>query len=455
MDFTPHTEADVQAMLGAIGLERVSDLFRQLPENVRLASALDVAPGLSEPDLRARIAALASRNRAETLSFLGAGAYSHFIPAAVDALASRSEFATAYTPYQPEVSQGTLQAIFEFQTMSAILLGTDLANASMYDGASAAAEAVLMALRIRGGKERSRVVLARSLHPNVRATIATYAGGLGTVSLVEAGYDASGRVVLADGDAAGDTADSAGEIACVVVGYPNFFGVVEDLPRIVAWARQRNALVVTVTLEMMALGLLTPPGKLDVDIATAEGQSLGLPVSYGGPGVGLLGAREKFLRSLPGRLVGETVDQDGRRGFVLTLSTREQHIRRERATSNICTNHSLCALAFTVCGSLLGPAGLAELARLNARKARYLAGQLATAGMSERFRGPYFNECVLRGSDVGARWERLVRRGIVAGLPLGALYPELDDCVLVCATDVHRRADIDRLAAAWRSAGAA
>jgi glycine dehydrogenase subunit 1 len=457
MDFTPHTEADVQAMLATIGVKNIADLFRQIPEELRLASGLEIAPGLSEPDLRARVAALASRNRAETLSFLGAGAYPHFIPAAVDALASRSEFATAYTPYQPEVSQGTLQAIFEFQTISSILLGTELANASMYDGASAAAEAVLMALRIRGAKARGRVVIARSLHPYVRATIATYANRLEGVSLVEAGYDAQGRVTLEEGTS-GATSNgeaAAGEVLCVVVGYPNFFGVVEDLPRIVAWARARGALVVTSTLEPLALGFLTPPGALDVDIATAEGQGLGLPLSFGGPGVGLLGARERFLRSLPGRLVGETVDVEGKRGFVLTLSTREQHIRRERATSNICTNHSLCALAVTVYVSLLGPEGLAELARLNARKARYAVGQLTAVGLTERFGGPYFNEYVLRGAEVTARWERLVRRGIVAGLPLARFYPELDDCLLVCATDVHRRADIDRLAASWRSAGAA
>jgi glycine dehydrogenase subunit 1 len=457
MDFTPHTDADVQAMLAAIGVERIADLFRQIPEGLRLASGLEIPPGLSEPDLRARVAALASRNRSETLSFLGAGAYPHFIPTAVDALASRSEFATAYTPYQPEVSQGTLQAIFEFQTISSILLGTELANASMYDGASAAAEAVLMALRIRGAKARGRVLVARSLHPSVRATIATYADRLEGVSLVEVGYDAHGRIALEEGTPGSSTdgQGEAGEVLCVVVGYPNFFGVVEDLPQIVAWARARGALVVTSTLEPLALGLLTPPGALDVDIATAEGQGLGLPLSYGGPGVGLLGARERFLRSLPGRLVGETVDVEGKRGFVLTLSTREQHIRRERATSNICTNHSLCALAVTVYVSLLGPEGLADLARLNARKARYAVGQLGGAGLSERFTGPYFNECVLRGPDVVARWDRLVRRGIVAGLPLGRFYPELDNCLLVCATDVHRRADIDRLAAAWRSAATA
>ncbi|HZR83155.1 MAG TPA: aminomethyl-transferring glycine dehydrogenase subunit GcvPA [Candidatus Binatia bacterium] len=448
MDFTPHTEADVAEMLAAIGAAQVSDLFAHLPEEVRLRAPLDIAPGLCEPDLRARLASLATRNRAETLSFVGAGAYPHFVPAAVDALASRSEFATAYTPYQPEVSQGTLQAIFEFQTVSAILLGTEVANASMYDGASAAAEAVLMALRVRGGKSPARrVLVARSLHPNVRGVIATYARDLEGVDVSELAWRADGRVDLPAGDGGDD-------IACVVVGYPNFFGVVEDLRSVVAWARARRALVVTVTLEPLALGWLTAPGRLDVDIAVAEGQGLGLPMSYGGPGVGLFGTRERFLRSMPGRIVGETVDADGRRGFCLTLSTREQHIRREKATSNICTNHSLCALAFTVCVSLLGPGGLRDLARLNARKLRYAVAKLAGVGLSEAFTGPTFNECVVRAPGASQRWERLLRRGIVAGLPLERFYPELGDALLLCATDVHRRADIDRLAAEWQSAQA-
>ncbi|MBM4245782.1 MAG: aminomethyl-transferring glycine dehydrogenase subunit GcvPA [Deltaproteobacteria bacterium] len=457
MDYTPHTEDDLQAMLAEVGVARVADLFAHLPEDVRLGRALDIPPGLSEPDLRARVGALASRNRAEVLSFVGAGAYAHYVPSAVDALASRSEFATAYTPYQPEVSQGTLQAIFEFQTITSILLGTDVANASMYDGASAAAEAVLMALRLKSGRGRdarpSRVLVARSLHPGVRDTIATYLRSMDDVSLAELGFDGAGRVRL--DDVADDAAGAQSDIACVVVGYPNFFGVVEQLPEIAAWARARGALLVTVTLEPLALGLLTPPGALGADIAVGEGQGLGLAPAFGGPGVGLFGTREGFLRAMPGRVVGETVDADGKRAFCLTLSTREQHIRRDKATSNICTNHSLCALAFTVCVSLLGPGGLRDLARLNARKLRYAVQHLASSGLSERFTGPSFNECVLRGADVGGRWERLVRRGIVAGMPLGRWYPELEDSLLLCVTDVHRRGDVERLASEWRTAGAA
>lgn len=445
MDFTPHTDTDVAEMLAAMGLSRTSELFDHIPADLRLATPLAIHPGLSEPDLRARLASLASRDRAETLSFVGAGAYSHFVPAAVDALASRSEFATAYTPYQPEVSQGTLQAIFEFQTISSILLGVEVANASMYDGASAAAEAVLMALRLGAREERRTVLVARSLHPGVRQTIATYASDLEGIEIREVPFGADGRIDLS----------KAGEIsspACLVVGYPNFFGVVEDLRVASAFVRERGAQLVSVTLEPLALGWLTPPGTLGADIAVAEGQGLGLPMAWGGPGVGLFGTREKFLRAMPGRLVGETVDQEGRRAFCLTLSTREQHIRREKATSNICTNHSLCALAFTVCVSLLGPRGLHDLARLNARKLRYAVGRLRDAGLVEAFSGPTFNEAVLRGPGAVATWERLLRRGIVAGLPLGRWYPELDDALLVCATDAHRRTDVDRLASEWAAA---
>ncbi|MFM7736313.1 MAG: aminomethyl-transferring glycine dehydrogenase subunit GcvPA, partial [Alphaproteobacteria bacterium] len=371
--------------------------------------------------------------------------YPHFVPAAVDALASRSEFATAYTPYQPEVSQGTLQAIFEFQTISSILLGVEVANASMYDGASAAAEAVLMALRIGAREGRRRVLVARSLHPGVRQTIATYASDLDGVEIAEIPFGPDGRVDLA-------CAGADGDLACVVVGHPNFFGVVEDLRVASAFARARGALLVSVTLEPLALGWLTPPGALGADIAVAEGQGLGLSMAWGGPGVGLFGTRETFLRAMPGRLVGETVDMEGRRAFCLTLSTREQHIRREKATSNICTNHSLCALAFTVCVSLLGPRGLEDLARLNARKLRYAVGRLRDAGLDEVFSGPTFNESVLRGPGATATWERLLRRGIVAGLPLGRWYPELPDSILLCATDVHRRTDVDRLASEWSAA---
>ena len=447
MVFTPHTEADLAEMLAAMGLSRTADLFEHIPADLRLNRPLDIAPGLCEPDLRARVAAIASRNRAETLSFVGAGAYQHFVPAAVDALASRSEFATAYTPYQPEVSQGTLQAIFEFQTVSAILLGTEIANASMYDGASAAAEAVLMALRLGAREERRTVYLARSLHPAVRQTIATYASDLEGVVLREIPFGADGRLDLV-------SLEEEGVPACIVAGHPNFFGVVEDLRVASSWARARGALLVSVTLEPLALGWLTPPAALGADIAVAEGQGLGLPVAWGGPGVGLFGTSEKFLRAMPGRLVGETVDMEGRRAFCLTLSTREQHIRREKATSNICTNHSLCALAFTICVSLLGPRGLQDLARINARKLRYAVGKMRESGLSEVFSGPTFNEAVLRGPGAAERWEKLLRRGIVAGLPLGRWYPELGDAILLCATDAHRRTDVDRLASEWSAANA-
>jgi len=438
MDFTPHTEADLEAMLAAIGIERVSDLFAHLPEEVRLRGAIDLAPGLSEPDLRARVAALASRNRAETLSFVGAGAYPHFVPAAVDALASRSEFATAYTPYQPEVSQGTLQAIFEFQTFAAILLGLDVANASMYDGASATAEAVLMARRLLPG--RRTVLVARSLHPHYRETLRTYTRGLAGIDVVELPFGTDGRV-----DGAALRAGLEKDALCVVLGYPNVLGVIEDVAGVAGLARAAGALTITATAEPLALALVRSPGACGADIAVAEGQSLGLPVAYGGPGVGLLATREAHIRSMPGRIVGETADGAGRRGYVLTLATREQHIRRERATSNICTNQGLCALGVTVYLSLLGRNGLRRLAEVNRGNAWAAASRLEAGGVARALTGPFFNEFVVRVPDAAARADAAAADGLVPGLPLERWYPELPDTLLVCVTEVHGEAEIERL----------
>jgi glycine dehydrogenase subunit 1 len=354
----------------------------------------------------------------------------------------RSEFATAYTPYQAEVSQGTLQSIFEFQTFVALLLGLDVANASMYDGASATAEAVLMARRLR--PDRHVVWWSRALHPHYRATAATYLRGLDELELREIPVGPDGRTDLAVLDAA-----LGGEALCVVLGYPNAFGVVEDVPRAAALAHRAGAIAITATAEPLALALLRSPGGCGADIAVAEGQSFGLPVSYGGPGVGLFATREEFLRSMPGRLVGETVDAQGRRGYVLTLATREQHIRRERATSNICTNQGLCALAVTVYLSLLGRHGLRALARANHAAAHATAARLAAAGVAPRFTAPFFNEFVVVAPDAAERWEALAREdGLVAGFPLGRWYPELDGCLLVCVTEVHTPEQIDQLVGA-------
>jgi glycine dehydrogenase subunit 1 len=435
-------------MLAAIGVESVDDLFAHVPGHLRARAAIDLPPGLSEPDLKRAMTALADRNTgaAGPAVFLGAGAYPHAIPTVVDQMLLRSEFATAYTPYQPEVSQGTLQAIFEFQTFVAMLLGLDVANASMYDGASATAEAVLMARRLL--PDRRTVWLARTLHPHYRAVVATYLRGLPDMRLQEIPVAADGRM-----DLGALRASLGSDALCVVVGYPNVFGVLDDVPGVAAAAHDAGALAISVTTEPLALALVRSPGSAGVDIAVAEGQSFGLPVAYGGPGVGLLATHERHLRSMPGRIVGETVDTKGRKGFVLTLATREQHIRRERATSNICTNQGLCALAVTVYLSVLGRHGLKALAEANYRAAHAVAARLSAAGMPQAFAAPFFNEFVVRVPDAEARWERLASdAGVVAGFPLGRWYPELSDALLLCVTETHSLEDVDRLVGALAGA---
>jgi len=435
-------------MLDVVGVPDVTDLFTDVPQELRARAAVNLAPGLSEQEVRARLEQLATRNTAaQRHCFLGAGTYPHFVPAVVDQVLQRAEFYSAYTPYQPEVSQGTLQAIFEFQTLVAMLLGMEVANASMYDGASATAEAVLMALRIQ--PKRSRVVLSRALHPQYREVVRTYAtvaGGDGAhhADLVEAPVAGDGRT---DIDRLANSVND--RTAAVVVGYPNFFGVVEDLDTIGALAHAHGALLVTATAEATALGLLKPPGAFGADIAVAEGQSLGVPMSYGGPGVGLFATRSDFVRMMPGRLVGEAADGGGRRGYVLTLATREQHIRREKATSNICTNHGLIALAVTVYLSTVGKAGLRELAIANTAAAHRAAERLATTGKwQQQFSAPFFNEFVVRGVNAAAAWEAARARGVLAGVPLRRWYPELSETLMLCVTETHDAAAVDALIAA-------
>ncbi len=440
--YVPHTPADIAAMLEVIGAGSLDDLIAHIPAGLRDHAAVDLAPGLTEPELRARFAALAAGHARDDLAvFLGAGSYPHFVPAVVNQILLRSEFATAYTPYQPEVSQGTLQAIFEFQTFVATLLGLDVANASMYDGASATAEAVLMARRLL--PERRTVLLARALHPHYRGVVRTYLRGLAGVVVREIPFDDDGRT-----DAAALRGLLGSDTLCVVLGQPNVFGVVEDLPAAAHDVHAAGALLVSATTEALALAALRSPGACGTDIAVAEGQSLGLPMSYGGPGVGLFACHERHVRAMPGRIVGETVDGEGRRGYVLTLATREQHIRRERATSNICTNQGLCALAVTVYLSMLGRNGLLRLARVNATAAREAATRLASAGVPQRFAAPFFNEFVVRAPAAASAWEELAQRsGVVAGFPLGRWYPELGDALLLCVTETHHKEQVDRLVA--------
>jgi glycine dehydrogenase subunit 1 len=443
--YIPNTDADVRRMLEAIGVPSIDALFEPVPAAVRLQRELDLPPALSEPDLVAHLGALAAQNADPSTFavFLGAGAYRHFAPSFIDQLLLRSEFYTAYTPYQPEIAQGTLQAVFEFQTLVAELMGTDLANASMYDGSTATAEAAMMACRMT---KRDRVVVARSVHPHYRDVLATYSRNLG-LTVVDVGYAADGTV---DEAALAEAAKGAG---AVIVGYPNFFGVIEDPRKAVAIAKAAGALTVAVVAEPVAMGLLTPPGSLGVDIVAAELQAFGVPVGYGGPYCGVIAASEKCMRQMPGRFVGMATDTQGRSGFVLTLATREQHIRREKATSNICTNSGLMALAATMFMAAYGKQGLPELARMNFDKAHYAqAAILKSAGMAgatATFTGPFFNEFTIGGlGDAGAVQKRLLSSGIVAGLPLGTYYPELADALLVCVTELNRAEDIDRLAEA-------
>jgi glycine dehydrogenase subunit 1 len=440
--YTPHTAADVAAMLDAIGVGSLEALFAHVPAGLQARATIPLPPGTSEPELRRRFETLAARNTgAAAALFIGAGAYNHAVPAFVDQILTRAEFATAYTPYQPEVSQGTLQATFEFQTFSALLLGLEVANASMYDGASATAEAVLMARRVLPG--RRTVLLSRALHPHYRATIATYVHGLSDVELREVPFAADGRTE-ADAICGGLDANTL----CVVLGYPNVFGVLEDVAGTAEAARRVGALTVTATAEPLALAMVRSPGASGADIAVADGQSFGLPLSYGGPSVGLFATRERHLRSMPGRIVGQTVDARGRRGYVLTLATREQHIRRERATSNICTNQGLCALAVTAYLSLLGRHGLRRLADVNFAAAHDAAARLAAAGVPRAFFAPFFNEFVVRVPGAATRWNTLAEDGLIAGYPLGRWYPELEDTLLLCVSERNTADEVDRLVAA-------
>jgi len=428
-------------MLEAIGVGSLEALFASVPHKHRLQGALAVPAAASEQELLAELSALAARNthHASHDWFLGAGCYAHFIPSAVDAIASRSEFYTAYTPYQAEISQGTLQAIFEWQTMICGLTGLEVSNASMYDGASAAAEAALMAMRIT---RRTKVVLADSVHPHYREVIQTYLDGL------------ESQIVAAPRAPDGRTAPLAGlvdaETACVVLQQPNFWGSLEDVAAAADAARAHGAKLVVVVSEALSLALLRPPGALGADIVCGEAQSFGVPIGIGGPNLGFMATRAAFVRNLPGRLVGQTVDTEGRRGFVLTLSTREQHIRRERATSNICTNQGLCLLMATVYLSLLGRVGLRKLAERNLAKAEYAKARVrATPGLTLPFAAPTFNEFTVgvRG-DAQAALGRALEAGIVGGLDLAPHAPELGPTVLVCATELATRDAIDRLVSA-------
>jgi glycine dehydrogenase subunit 1 len=440
MSYISLSDKDKKEMLARIGVKSLDELFACIPEEIRHKTHLNLPGALSEPELIRRFKELDRKNTyAACLSFLGAGAYPHFIPSTVDTLSSRGEFVTPYTPYQPEVSQGTLQVIFEFQTLICQLTGMDIANASLYDGATGAAEAVMMAQRL---KNKPKVLVARTLHPQYRYVIRTYVKNLG-IKIEEVGYTAEGGLDLED--LAGKLDDQTSAFLCQS---PNFFGNVEDIAGIAELVHSRGALLAVAVAEALSLGALEAPGSLGADIVTGEGQSFGLPVSFGGPYLGFMACAEEFLRQFPGRIAGQTKDVDGRTGYVLTLSTREQHIRRERATSNICTNQAWCALRATIFLATVGREGLREMGLQNIQKAHYAREKLLEIkGVKGRFGDPVFNEFVC---EFPAGWkslaESLKHKGMIAGYGLENDYHELKNCGLVCVTEVHTKQDIDRLA---------
>jgi glycine dehydrogenase subunit 1 len=434
--YLPKSDIERRAMLDVCGAQSLEDLFAALSPEVRLRRQLDLPPGMSEYEIMDFFRARAGENAIGYACFLGAGAYCHYRPVLVDAMVSRGEFLTSYTPYQAEISQGTLVSIFEFQTMLCQLTGMDVANASMYDGATAVSESAMMAAR---ATRRERVLVSRALHPEYREVLRTYAHGQG-MPVEEFAYDPS--------TGAADLGDLAckldGSTAAVILQSPNFFGVVEPVAAAASLAHAKGALLVASFTEAVALGLLEPPR--DADIVAGELQSFAISPSFGGPFAGIIAAKEKYLRQVPGRLVGETKDGRGNRAFCLTLATREQHIRREKATSNICTNQALIALMATVFMTVYGKEGLRELARQNLAKAHYLSSQL-----KPRFSGPFFNEFVAAagGRPVEEINNRLLEKKIIGGLPLGRFYPELGDSVLLCATEMSRCEQMDAVVEAF------
>jgi glycine dehydrogenase subunit 1 len=437
--YIPATPAEREHMLRSAGVPRVEDLFADIPAEVRLSRPLDLPPAMPDPDLLAHMRTLAARNADcdRVACFLGAGAYDHFVPSTVPHLALKPEFLTAYTPYQAELMQGELQAIYEYQTMMCELLAMDVANASMYDGASATGEAAAMAADLT---KRSDVLISGALHPEYRQVLRTYTTHL---PITVRDLPARGGVTPPEAVREALTDDTA----AVIVQSPNFFGCVEDGAALAQTAHARGALLVVAVAEPLSLGLLKPPGEYGADIVTGEGQPLGNALNYGGPYLGIMATRQAFVRRIPGRLVGRTVDTDGRPGYVLTLQTREQHIRRAKATSNICTNEALNALVAAVYLATLGRRGVRDVAELNARKAHYLRRRIAQLpGYSLPFAAPVFNEFVVRcpvpPEEIN---KRLLDHDILGGLPLGRFYPDLADCWLLCVTERRSREELDRL----------
>jgi glycine dehydrogenase subunit 1 len=435
MRYLPHTSEDTAAMLKAVGIDSLDGLFTHIPQDCRRKETLKIPEALTEWELNEHIDTLAGNMAVspEYKVFLGAGSYEHHIPSVVSFLLSRSEFVTAYTPYQPEVSQGTLQAIYEYQTLTCRLLGMEVANASQYDGASALAEAMLMAIRV---SRKKTVAVSRAVHPLYRRVLETYFEPT-DFKIIELPYLNTGITDLSH-------LQDMGDIGAVAVQSPNFLGCMENLEDLSQKLQQKKALLVVSFSEPLAYGLYKNPGQCGADIACGEGQSLGIPRSFGGPALGMFASKMKYVRNMPGRLVGQTVDLEGKRSHVLTLATREQHIRREKATSNICTNHSLCALAAAMYMAALGGTGFKKLAQLNYDKSEYLKSALTRAGFKIPFSRPTFNEFVVEfPAGFKQTYQRLLKKKIIAGLPLVGFYPELKNHYLLCVTETITREDMD------------
>jgi glycine dehydrogenase subunit 1 len=437
MRYLPHTPEDIASMLKSVEIDSLEGLFAHIPEDCRRKEALKIPEYLTEWELNDHMDALAGSMAIspEYKIFMGAGSYEHHVPAAVSSLLGRSEFVTAYTPYQPEVSQGTLQAIYEYQTLTSRLLGMEVANASQWDGASSLAEALLMAIRI---SRKKAVAVSRAIHPFYRRVLATY--------FEPTDFEIRELPYLSDGTTDLSPLNEMDDLAGVAVQSPNFLGCIENLEDIAQTLQNQKALLVVGFSEPLAYGLYKNPGQCGADIACGEGQSLGIPRSFGGPALGMFATKMKYVRNMPGRLVGQTVDLEGKRGHVLTLSTREQHIRREKATSNICTNNSLCALAAVMYMATLGGSGFEELAQLNYDKSEYLKNALSRAGFNLPFSRATFNEFVVEFPTGSKKiYRRLLKKKMIAGLPLVGFYPELQDHYLLCVTETITKADMDAL----------
>ena len=442
MRYLPLTTDDRNKMLSEIGVGAIEELFKDVPNDALLKSTIDLPSHKSEMEVETSITSFAKKNKTTNIfpSFLGAGNYSHHIPASVDHLIQRGEFLTSYTPYQPEIAQGTLQALFEFQTQVSLITGMEVANASMYDGATATSEAVLMACRIT---RRDKIILSNGLHPHYNEVIKTNSRHLKLSIDSTSVYNKKALCELIDKNT-----------ACIVVQNPDFFGRVQDFTELSETCHQYGALLIIAVTEIISLGALTNPGEMGADIVSGEGQSLGNPISFGGPHVGLLSTREKFLRQMPGRLAGETVDEDGKRGWVLTLSTREQHIRREKATSNICTNSGLCALAFSIHLSLLGEDGFTQLAKINHQKAIDLSKAIESLDEVELINETFFNEFTLKlPKPAISIVEEMANKGVLAGVPVKRLMPhdiDTENMLIVAATELTTNSDIEKFVTCLR-----